>query len=372
MKLISSRNDLLNAILYCQRAVAQKSTKKILEGILVEAYDKKLILTGYDTQICIKVDCPADIQEDGSFVINARLFADIIRKMPDSMLIIKRLKDSSLEIRAGKTEYKVRVMEKESYPEIPVFSDENVREIILKQKDLKKMIVSTLFSVSQDIARPNLNGALLSAEGDTAKMIGIDGFRLAIYKAVNEEMNYEKTNIIIHGKSLKELQNLLSDEEKEEIKIKYNDTALLCDMGNIKLSSSLIQGEFMDYEKIMARNSSTVITVDTKSLLESFERAFLMISMEDNRYAVNLESMDDNILQVKINSERGYFSEEIPVTIKGEKVNSNFSPRNFLDTLKVIEDEEVAFSFAGEVGPCVIHSIDSDKYYYLFLPLRKY
>ncbi len=371
MRFLCAKNDLLEAVSSCQRAVSQRSTMAILEGILIEA-DNELVLTGYDTQIGIRVSCMAEVTEPGRLVINAKLINEVVRKLPDGMVVFSQKQEGLIELSAGRSSFKLKVMEAESFPKLPDVDIEKAEKVIIKQSVLKEMINKTVFAVSTDSARPNLNGALLSCTTDKASMVAIDGFRLALYTVDRDEESevWPTIKFIIHGKTLKELVSLL--REKELMTVLATSNHIMFDMGNVHLISGLIQGEFMDHTKILPKNSQSVMHVETQELLSAFERAFLMVSLEDNRFPVSLQSMDDESLQLSIDSVRGSFMEELKIKLEGEAISSDFNPRLVMDALKAIDDERIKLNFTGAVGPCVIEPEEGDGFAYLILPLRKF
>ncbi len=371
MKFICAKNDLLEAVSSCQRAVSQRSTMAILEGILIEA-DKELVLTGYDTQIGIKVRCMADVSVPGKLVINAKLINEVVRKLPDGMVIFTQKQEGLIELSAGRSSFKLKVMEADSYPKTPDVDVDKAERLVIKQSVLKEMINKTVFAVSTDAARPNLNGALLSCTTNKATMVAIDGFRMAVFSVYADEEKdiWPTAKFIIHGKTLRELVSLLRD--KELVSIFVSENHILFDMDNVRLISGLIQGEFMDYTKILPASSQSVLHVETKDLLSAFERAFLMVSLEDNRFPVTIKSLDEEQLQLSIDSVRGSFVEDLKVSLEGDAINSDFNPRLVMDALKAIDDEKIRLNFSGTVGPCVIEPEEGDGFAYLILPLRKF
>lgn len=371
MKFICAKNDLQEAVNSCLRAVSPRSTMAILEGILIEA-DKELVLTGYDTQIGIRVSCMAEVTNPGRLVINAKLISEVVRKLPDGMVVFNQKQDGLIELSAGRSSFKLKVMEADAFPKITDVDTEKAEKLFIKQAVLKDMINKTVFAVSTDSARPNLNGALLSCTADKASMVAIDGFRLALYTVERDEETeaWPTSKFIIHGKTLRELVSLLKD--KDVVSVYAGAYNIMFDMGNVRLNSGLIQGDFMDHTKILPKSSQSVLHLETRELLNAFERAFLMVSLENNRFPVTLQTLDDESLQISIDSVRGSFNEELKVSLDGEAISSDFNPKLMMDALKAIDDERIKLNFTGSVGPCVIEPEEGDGFAYLILPLRKF
>lgn len=373
MKVICSKNDLLDAITVCQRAVSTRSSQSILEGILIEA-NEDLKFTSFDTQISINKLCMAEVLEKGSVVINAKLLLDVVRKLPEGEIILEKKDNSVCSLSSSHSVFELKILEAEVFPKIETVKYKEDDVIILEESMLKSLINKTVFAVSMDKSRPNLNGALLNIEDSEISMVAIDGFRLAVAR-INpsdedrKNINLKDTKVIIHGKTLKELVSLLND--RGSVKIALSDNHILFEFDGIKLVSTLLQAEFMNYKKILPSTSTTVVYANAKNLLNAFDRSYLMVVTGDNRFPVTLSSIDNQTIKLSINALKGSFEEEVTVNFEGDDISADFHPGNFLDALKVIDDEEIKIEFSGDVGPCLISPVTGNAFSYLLLPLRK-
>ncbi|MEA4890297.1 MAG: DNA polymerase III subunit beta [Clostridiaceae bacterium] len=366
MKIICSRDRLMEAITTVQKAVATRSSVAILDGILMEA-DQGLKLTGYDMEIGIEYIMEADIPEKGSLVINARMFGDIVRKLPDDILSIESNANQSVQIDSGSTHFTIRGLRAEDYPKIPVV--EETRKVSIKQPLLKEMIHQTIFAVSTDESRPILNGCYFHTDGKTVEMVAIDGFRLALRKNDLEE-ELTPLKFIIPGKALNEVGRILGTADAL-VDIYPSNNNILFDTGKVKIVSRLIQGDYMNYKGILPQTAETTMTIAPKAMMDAIERASLVITTEEKRYPVRLTMTDDETLVVSANTEIGTLREEITVSMTGNRIDIDFNPRYFLDALKVIEEDEITIIFNGSMGPCVLKPVDSQDFAYLVLPLRR-
>ncbi len=366
MKFICSRDKLMDAISIVQKAVATRSTLPILDGILIEAEDN-VKLTGYDLETGIECQLDADVPEQGSIVINARMFGEIIKKLPDDIVTLETAQNMQLKIECGSTHFSIKGIKADDFPKIPVVED--AQKMTLKQNKLKEMIRQTIFAVSNDESRPILNGCYFNFDGDTLEMVAIDGFRLALRRQVLSE-GLPAMNFIIPGRALNEVGRILLSNETT-VDIYPSQNHIRFDLGAVKLVSRLIQGEYMNYNGIIPQTAETTMSIEPKSLLAAIERASLVITTEERRFPVRLTMPDDETLVVSASTEIGTLREEIQVSMTGNRIDIDFNPRYFLDALKAIDVDEVSVVFNGSMGPCVIRPTEGKAFSYLVLPLRR-
>ncbi len=366
MKIICSRDRLIEAIATVHKAVATKPQKPVLGGILIEA-EEDIKLTGSDTDLVIECAMEADILASGSIVVPARTFSDIVRRLPDDLVTIEAGASQSLKIESGSTNFNIKYMLADEYPKIPAVEQENVVE--LPQDLLREMIQQTIFAVSADATRPTLNGSFFQTEQKTFELVAIDGFRLAMRKF---EFTEEPATLkfIVPGKALNEVGRILAHTE-EKVRIYPSLNNILFDTGRIKIVARLITGEYMNYKGIIPQTAETTVTVEPAALLAALERASLIISADEQRYPVRLTLADDDVLVISANTDIGTSREEIAVAMNGSTFDIDFNPRYFIDALKVIDDKEISIIFNGAVGPCVLKPLEGDTFAYLILPLRR-
>lgn len=365
MKIICSKENLTEGISVVQKAVSSKTTLPILEGILLEA-DEKFKLTGNDLEIGIECYVDADIREKGAVVLNSRIFGDIVRRLPDSEVMIEMKENELVIIECENSHFEIKGIKADGFPALPTIEKENALKV--SQKLLREMIKQTIFAVSDDENRPILTGSLVECRENELTFVSIDGFRLALRKnKVENDMSDIK--VVVPGKTLNEIVKILQPVE-ENVTIYSSSNQILFDLGNCKVVSRLLEGEYLNYKSIIPEENETKIKVKTKDMLSSIERASLVITMEERRYPVRFKIADDKII-ITSNTDVGAVKEELRVDMEGKDLEIGFNPRYFIEALRVIEEESIDILFTTNVGPCTIRPVQDDYFAYMILPVRR-
>ena len=363
MKIICNQKLLANKIGIVQKAINSKTNFDLLKGILIVAKGDKIVLTGYDLEIGIETYAQAEIAQEGSIVINARLFGDIIRKLPDSFVEIETDEENNVYINCLNSKFKIKGDSPEEYPVLPDVSEENLYSV--PQDILKNMIKQTVFAISQDQTKPVLMGELLEIVDGDVSLVAIDGYRLAVRSCSVENLN-ANAKVIIPGKTLSDVNSLLSTEE--QVQIGFDEKNAIFIINETKIITRLLDGEFIEYKKLLPREHNTRIKLNTRSLLDSIERASLLSQSERNNL-IKL-SIRDNTMAITSNTEKGNVYEEVDLELEGDYLDIAFNSRYLLEGLKNIESEEIFIEFTTNVNPCIIKPVDGIKYIYLLLPVR--
>ncbi|EQK49595.1 MULTISPECIES: DNA polymerase III subunit beta [Paraclostridium] len=364
MKIICNQKILAHKISIVQKAINGKTTLELLKGILLTAKEGTLNLTGYDLEIGIDTHIQAEIVEEGEIVINARLFGDIIRKLPDTFVEIETDSDNNVYINCLNSRFKIKGDSAVEYPRLPDVNENDLYNI--PQDLLKNMIKQTVFAISQDQTKPILMGELLEIVGGNISLVAIDGYRLAVRSSEIDNMS-NNTKVIIPGKTLHDVNGLLSSED-DAIQLGFDEKNAIFIINETKIITRLLDGEFIDYKKLLPREYGVRAKVNTKELLNSIERASLLSQSEKNNL-IKL-SIRDNSIAITSNTEKGNVYEEVSIELEGDYLDIAFNSRYFLDALKVIDSEEIFIEFTTNVNPCIIKPVDGTKYTYLLLPVR--
>ncbi len=369
MKIICEKDKLSKGISSVVKAVASKTTMPILEGILIQTNDNEIKLTTYDLEIGIEYIMEADVQEQGNTVVNAIMFSEIIRKLPDSEISIYLNENNLLVIECEGSLYKLATMNPEEFPELPKIEIENAIEI--EQNTLKSMIRKTIFAVSTEENRPIFTGCLFEVENNKLNVVSVDGFRLA-WKSnfLNEKANDFKA--VIPGKTLLEVNKIVSDSF-DKVKIGVSKNQALFEMENCKIVTRVLDGEFLNYASVIPSTWETRIRVNRNILQNCFERISLIsasVTEKEKKYPVKV-IIDIGKVTISCTNQTGDAKEEIYVETEGKNLEIGFNPKYFLDAVKVIEDEEIYVDFGSSISPCVIRPIEpSGNYTYMILPIK--
>lgn len=368
MKIVCYKDKIIKAINSVVKGVASKTTMPILEGILIQTNDNEIKLTTYDLELGIEYIMECEVKEQGSTVVNAVMFSEIIRKLPDTEIHISVNDKNLLEIECEGSLYKLSTMNPEEFPELPKIEVENSIEI--DQNILKNMIRKTIFAVSAEENRPIFTGCLLQIESNKLSLVAVDGFRLALRTIfLNKKCNDFKA--VIPGKTLNEVNKIISDSF-EPIKIGVSKNQALFEMDNCKIVTRILDGEFLNYKNVIPSNWETRIKVNKNNLQDSFERISLISASsveKEKKYPVKVQ-VDIGKIVISCTNQTGDAKEELYVSTEGKNLEAGFNPKYFLDSLKAIEDEEVFVEFGTSISPCLIKSIENNEYTYMILPIR--
>ena len=368
MKIVCYKDKIIKAINSVVKGVASKTTMPILEGILIQTNDNEIKLTTYDLEIGIEYVMDCDVKEQGSTVVNAIMFSEIIRKLPDTEIYISLNKNNLLEIECEGSLYKLATMNPEEFPELPKIEIENSIEI--DQNILKNMIRKTSFAVSSEESRPIFTGCLFEIENNKLNLVAVDGFRLALRSIyLNKQSN--NFSAVIPGKTLNEVNKIISDSF-EPIKIGVSKNQALFEMDNCKVVTRILDGEFLNYKNVIPNSWETRVRVNKNSLQNSFERVSLISASsveKEKKYPVKVQ-VDIGKVTISCTNQTGDAKEELYVSTEGKNLEAGFNPKYFLDSLKAIDDEEVFVEFGTSISPCIIKSVENNDYTYMILPIR--
>ena len=368
MKIVCYKDKILRAINSVVKGVASKTPMPILEGILIQTNDNEIKLTTYDLEIGIEYVMDCEVKEQGSTVVNAVMFSEIIRKLPDSEIYITLNEKNLLEIECEGSLYKLATMNPGEFPELPKIEIENSIEI--EQNTLKNMIRKTIFAVSTEENRPIFTGCLFEIENNQLSLVAVDGFRLALR---NVYLNKQTNNFsaVIPGKTLNEVNKILLDSF-DMIKIGVSKNQALFEMDNCKIVTRILDGEFLNYKSVIPNNWETRIKVNKANIQDCFERVSLISSSsieKEKKYPVKV-SVEIGKVVISCTNQTGDAKEEIYISTEGKNIEAGFNPKYFLDSLKAIDDEEVFIEFGTSISPCLIKSVDNNNYTYMILPIR--
>ncbi|MDO5154325.1 MAG: DNA polymerase III subunit beta [Eubacteriales bacterium] len=363
MKISCSKQALINGISIVSKAVSSKSTMTNLQCILIESSLSEIRLIANDIELGIETIIEGTIKEAGKIALDAKLLSDIIRKLPDSEVFIETNANSQANIRCERSNFNIPGTSGDDFSYLPEI--EKNRSFVISQFSLKEVIRQTIFSISDQENTKIMTGELFEINGDTLKVVSLDGHRISIRKIPLKE-NYENMKVIVPGKTLIEISKIITGGVDDEVRIYTTDKHILFEFENTKVVSRLLEGEFYKIDQMLSNDYETKITINKKEFLDCIDRASLFIK-ESEKKPIILNINSSNIY-LKIDSSLGSMNEEIEIKKEGKDITIGFNPKFLMDALRVIDDEEVNIYMVNPKSPCFIRNEDN-SYIYLILPI---
>lgn len=353
------------AVNTASRTVATKSSIPALEGLLLEGTDV-LTLSGYNMQTGIRTRLEADIREGGRIVLNSRLFGDIIRKMPDDVIVFSADEKFMVTLTCGDARFEILGLSADDYPEMPEV--ESDYSMTVQQGILKAMINQTSFAVSTNENRPIHTGSLFEVGIDGVTVVSVDGFRLALRREKIEQLEGGAFRFVCPGSALNEVEKICEDSE-EAITVMLGKRHLLFETGSTQLICRKLEGEFLDYKNAIPRNNPIRLTVDNKTMLSSLDRVSVVIS-EKLKSPVRC-IMGSGCITMSAKTGNGEATDVCPVDGDGQGLEIGFNNRYLMDALRFAPADQVVMELNTGISPCVMTPVDGgDNFLYMVLPVR--
>ncbi len=365
MHIICNQDLLINSINTVLKACSNKTTKPILECILVKAANNQVTLVGYNLELGIESTIDAEVLVEGSIALEAKIFSEIIRKLPNKDVAISTNDNYMTTIVCEKSKFSIAGQASDEFPDLPEVKKD--KKYTLSQLAFKEMIRQTIFSVAQEESRPILTGEMLQIKNGCLNMVSVDGYRIS-YRQLDISIENGEEEVVVPGRTLGEISKILSADDADDMQLYFEDKHILFDLGSSKVVSRLLEGEFLKYEQVFSSDYETRIQVDRKDFLMSIERAAL-ISREGKKNPIKFEIDGDNMI-ITSKAELGTAREEVAIELEGSELSIAFNPRYLIDALKSIDDDAVCIHFISALTPCIIQPIEGNHYKYLILPIR--
>lgn len=356
-------NDGISAVI---KALNPKKGIPILEGIKMSAEGSIVTLSATDLELFIEKKIPARITEEGEIVVPGRFFSEYIKKLSSLEEIEFEKEDGDmLSIKYGKSEGRIQCMDADTFPGNQFVDEDSFFE--MEQREFKKLIEKVIFSVSTEDARPVLKGCYLEITKDNISAVALDGYRFGYINKKLVLNNDCETNIIVPAKSLNEAVKIINDTD-ETMKISVQKNMIMLSTGDTKISTRLIENEYIQYKKIIPAAFAAEAVIDKKLFLASIERASLVAKNKTNNYV--RFTFSENELLITSNSDQGNIKESLPVKFTGKDLEIAFNSKYIEDSLNVIDEDYIKFSFSTPTTPAIIRQIEGEDYIYLLLPVR--
>lgn len=358
------KDKLIATISVASRTVSQKSTIPALEGLYVTA-GKLLTLTGYNLETGISVSMEADVKEMGSAIFPAKLLGDIVRKLPDDMVTIHVDEKYRVKIVSGISSFSIMASSADDYPNLP--DVEYDKAIYVPQNVLKDMISGTIFSVSENQARPIQTGCKFEISPDDITVVAVDGYRLALRREKIDNPESRKLNFVCPSPALRELEKILEDTD-ETASFTLGTRHIMFQVGNATLVCRVLEGEFLDWRRVVPNDNPIKLGVNVKNLTSSLERVSLIVS-EKIKSPVRM-TIGENIMALRTSNSIGDAYDECQMAGNGEDMEIGFNCKYILEALKAIPEDDIIFELKTNLSPAVMNPTEGNKFTYMVLPVR--
>lgn len=364
MKLICSKSNLLHGVNIVSKAVPTRTTMAILECILIDASASEIKLTANDMELGIETKIEGEIAERGVIALDAKIFSEIVRKLPDSDVVIETDASFKTTITCEKAKFNIVGKSGDDFSYIPYI--ERNESIDMSQFTLKEVIRQTIFSIADNDNNKLMTGELFEIEENHLKVVSLDGHRISI-RNIELKNSCQHRKVVVPGKTLQEVSKILPGSAEDEVHMFLTDNHIVFEFDDTMVVSRLIEGEYFKIEQMLSSAYETKIKINKRELLSCIDRATLLVKEGDKKPIIM--NVTDGNMELKINSFIGSMNEDIDIAKEGKDILIGFNPKFFIDALRVIDEEEVSLYMVNPKAPCFIKD-DDGKFIYLILPVN--
>ena len=361
---ICDKSKLIEGMNIVMKAIPGKTTMMILECVVIEVKDNQIKLIANDLQLGIETLIDGEIKQEGSVAVGAKVFFEIIRKLPSDNVSITVDEDYHMNISCGKAKFNIMAKATDEFPYLPnIVKDKNVN---ISQFTLKDIIRQTVFSISDNENAKVMTGELFEIHDSELKVVSLDGHRISIRK-VKLNQSYDDVSVIIPGKTLIEISKIINGGMDDEVSIFFTDKHVLFEFEDTIVLSRLIEGEYYKIDKMLSTDYETKVTVNKREMLECIDRSTLLLKESDKKPVII--DVQDDYMKFAMNSAIGSMDEDIDASKEGKDILIGFNPRFLMDALRVIDEDEITMYMINPKAPCFIRD-QEETYIYLILPVN--
>ncbi len=364
MKLVCAKADLLNGLQIVSKAVPSKTTMSILECILLDCSGTEIKLTANDMELGIETLIEGTILEKGIIALDAKIFLDIVRKLPDNDITIVTDRTCKATITCEKSKFNILGKPGDDFAYLPDIEKRD--SVIVSQYTLREVIRQTIFSIADNDTNRLMSGELFEINGDELKVVSLDGHRISIRRILLRG-SYAPRKVVIPGKTLNEISKILSGDADQDVSIFFTDKHVLFEFDSTVVVSRLVEGEYFRIDQMLSSDYETKVVINKREFLNCIDRATLLIKEGDKKPIII--NITDGSMELKINSAVGSMNEQIDIDKYGRDLMIGFNPKFLIDALRVIDDEQITVYLVNPKAPCFIRNDDS-SYIYLILPVN--
>lgn len=364
MKFICSKANLVHGVSIVQKAVPQKTTMTILECILIDVSERGIYLLANDMELGIETVIDGEIIEKGVIALDAKIFSEIVRKLPDNDVLIETDDNFKTTITCEKAKFSISGKPGDEFTRLPDIEKNDFIEV--SEFTLKEVIRQTIFSIADNDTNKVMTGELFSIHENKLKVSSLDGHRISI-RNIELKEEYPDRKVIIPGKTLNEISKILSGDMESMVSIFFTDNHVIFEFNNTTVVSRLLEGEFFRIEQMVSSDYEVMMKINKKELLDCIDRATLLVKEGDKRPIIM--NITDGTMELKVNSSLGSMDETIDIDKEGKDILIGFNPKLIMDALRVIDDEVITIYMVNPKAPCIIRDEES-QYIYLILPVN--
>lgn len=364
MKLVFTKSNLNKAVGIVMKAVPTRTTMNILECIIIDATTNEIKFTGNDMELGIETIVEGEIIEKGKIAIDAKLFSEIVRKLPDNDITLTTDSNNNALITCEKSKFNIAGKSGDDFSYLPAIIKDKM--ITLSQFQLKEVINQTIFSIAINDNNKMMTGELFEVNEGTLKVVGLDGHRIAI-RNIKLEGRSDDVRVVIPGKTLQEISKILNADAESFVNIYFTNNHVLFEFDQTHVVSRLIEGDYFKISQMLSNDYETKVSINKKEFLDSIDRANLLIREGDKKPIII--NILNGLLQVNVNSAIGALNEDIDIDKEGKDIMIGFNPKFLMDALRVIDDENVTMYLVNHKSPCFIRDKE-ENYIYLILPVN--
>ena len=359
MKIVCTKSNLLTGVQTVSKAVPNKTTMSILECILVDTTSGDIKLTANDMELGIETVIEGEILEKGMIALDAKIFLEIVRKLPDNDITIETDSSFKTTITCEKAKFNIIGKSGEDFSYLPEIEKND--SVIISQFTLKEVIRQTIFSIADNENNKLMTGELFEINNDMLKVVSLDGHRISIRKIALKN-SYDSKKVVVPGKTLSEVSKILSGDMDKDVHIFFTDKHILFEFNDTVVVSRLIEGEYFKIDQMLSSDYETKIKMNKRELLDCIDRATLLVKEGDKKPVII--DVKDSSMQLKMNSTVGSMDEDIDIEKEGKDLKIGFNPKFLIDALRVIEDEEIILYMVNPKAPCFIKD-EKESYIYM-------
>ncbi len=364
MKIICSKANLLKGVNIVSKAVPTRTTMAILECILIDASAGEIKLTANDMEIGIETIIEGDIVERGVIALDAKIFSEIVRKLPDNDVTIETDASFKTVITCEKAKFNIIGKSGEDFSYIPVIPRNE--PVVISQFTLKEVIRQTIFSIADNDNNKLMTGELFEINDNKLKVVSLDGHRISI-RNIELKESYEHKKVVVPGKTLMEISKIIPGSVEDDVQIFITENHIIFEFERTTVVSRLIEGEYFRIDQMLSTDYETKIVINKRELLDCIDRATLLIKEGDKKPIIM--NVTDGNMELKINSFVGSMNEDIEIDKEGRDILIGFNPKFFIDALRVIDEERITLYMVNPKAPCFIRD-DNESFIYLILPVN--